>query len=286
MNALFYELPLVFVSGILGSAHCIGMCGAISAMMNLGTNGVRSAVGRQMLWSIGRIFTYSFLGMVAGYAGLRFTKSEFLSSRTSVVGIQAAFAILAGVLLITQGMLAVGWFRKNMKPGGTCLTATIFGRFLRGGSRTGVFVAGILTGFLPCGLVYSFLALAAASTSIWKGPLLMAAFGIGTIPVMLLTGAGLTLASLQFRERLMKAAAICVLITGVLTVGRGIAFANNRDSETPEEACPFCEAVEERQQTSIIPEANSNDVSIDDLQPATRVLHESQSSISFRRLLS
>ncbi len=248
MSSLLYELPLVFVSGVLGSAHCIGMCGAISAMMNLGTTGVRSALERQMLWSVGRIFTYAFLGMVAGYAGLRFTNSEFLSSRTSIVGIQATFAILAGLLLVIQGLLAAGWFRKKIKAGGSCLTASIFGKFLKGGSRSGVFVAGVLTGFLPCGLVYSFLALAAASTSVWKGPLLMTAFGLGTIPVMLATGAGLTLASLQLRQRLMKAAAICVMITGLLTVGRGIVFAANASSKSPEEACPFCAAAEAEEQ--------------------------------------
>ena len=102
------------------------------------------------------------------------------------------------------------------------------------------FWRGILTGFLPCGLVYSFLALAAATASVWKGPLLMVAFGLGTLPVMLITGAGLTVASLRLRQRLMKAAAVCVLITGVLTVTRGIAFAANTTAETPEEACPFC----------------------------------------------
>jgi len=245
MNSLVYELPLVFFSGVLGSAHCIGMCGAISAMMNLGTTGIRGATERQLLWSVGRIFTYAFLGMVAGFSGLRFTRSEFLSSQASVVGIQAGFAILAGMLLVIQGMLATGWFRKRIQPDGGCLTASVFGKFLRGGSRTGVFVAGILTGFLPCGLVYSFLALAVASTSVWKGPLLMTAFGFGTIPVMLATGAGLTLASLQFRQRLMKVAGICVLITGLLTVGRGIVFAANASVEQPEEACPFCEAADQ-----------------------------------------
>lgn len=241
MNPLVYELPLVFISGILGSAHCIGMCGAISAMMNLGTTGIGSALERQVLWSIGRVFTYSFLGMVVGFAGGRLTKTQFLSSQANVLTIQAIFAILAGVLLIIQGMIAAGWLYRNVKAG-SCLTATLFGKFLRGGSRTGVFIAGILTGFLPCGLVYSFLALAAASTSVWKGPLLMTAFGLGTIPVMLVTGAGLTVASMQLRQRLMKAAAICVLMTGLLTVGRGIGFATNATQESPEEACPLCEA--------------------------------------------
>ena len=249
MNSLIYELPLVFISGMLGLAHCIGMCGAISAMMNLGTTGVLSALERQALWSIGRVFTYAFLGMVVGFAGSRLTKSEFLSSQTNVVSLQAAFAILAGALLVIQGMVAVGWFRRRIKVGGTCLTATMFGKFLRGGSRTGVFIAGILTGFLPCGLVYSFLALAAASTSVWKGPLLMTAFGLGTVPIMLITGTGLTLASLKLRQQLMKAAAFCVLITGLITIGRGIAFAANASKEKPEDACPFCEAARENDQT-------------------------------------
>lgn len=241
MTSLMYELPLVFVSGVLGSAHCIGMCGAISATMNLGTTGVRSALARQIFWSIGRTFTYAFLGMVAGFAGARFTESEFLSSQTSVVGVQAAFAIVAGLLLVVQGMLAAGWFRKKITGRGSCVTASLFGKFLRGGSHSGVFIAGILTGFLPCGLVYSFLALATASASIWKGPLLMLAFGLGTIPVMLVTGAGLTVASFRLRQKLMKAAGVCVLITGVITVGRGIVFAASSSAEKPQDACPFCE---------------------------------------------
>ena len=96
MNSLVYELPLVFVSGVLGSAHCIGMCGAISATMNIGAKGIQGALIRQILWSIGRTFTYAFLGMLAGFSGARLTRSDYLSAQTSVINYQAAFAILAG----------------------------------------------------------------------------------------------------------------------------------------------------------------------------------------------
>ncbi|MEQ9406336.1 MAG: sulfite exporter TauE/SafE family protein [Fuerstiella sp.] len=240
MNSLVYEIPLLFVSGVLGSAHCLGMCGAISATMNIGTTGLRSALGRQLLWSLGRIFTYGFLGMLAGFAGARLTRSEFATSQTQVVWLQAGFAILAGVLLVVQGMLAVGWLRRRVSGSGGCVTASVFRRFLQGGSALGVFIAGLLTGFLPCGLVYSFLALAAASTSVWKGPVLMIVFGLGTVPVMLVTGVGLTMASLNMRARLMKLAAFCVLLTGILTLGRGLAFAAGAASENPQESCPYC----------------------------------------------
>ncbi len=240
MNSLLYELPLVFTSGILGSAHCIGMCGPISATMNIGTTTVRGALTRQSLWSIGRIITYAFLGMVAGFTGARFSESSWLTSQTGVMQVQAGFAVIAGFLLVIQGLLATGWLRRKQATGGSCLTASIFGKFLQGGSSLSVFIAGIATGFLPCGLVYSFLALAAASASIWKGPLLMIAFGCGTAPVMLVTGAGLTMTTLTIRQRLMKVAAVCVLVTGMLTMGRGIVFAANSAAKAPGEACPFC----------------------------------------------
>lgn len=239
MNSLIYELPLVFGSGVLGSAHCIGMCGPIAAMMNLGTSGVRSSLLRQTLWSGGRVFTYAFLGMVAGFAGAQLAGSEFLSSRANIVQVQAGFAVFAGVLLLFQGLLATGWIRRRQRSGGGCLTASVFGRFLQSGSAMMVFIAGIATGFLPCGLVYSFLALAAASASIWKGPLLMIAFGLGTFPVMLVTGAGLSMASLTRRRRLMKLAAVCVMMTGILTMSRGFAFA--AQAAEPETACPMCQ---------------------------------------------
>ena len=241
MNSLIYELPLVFGSGILGSAHCIGMCGPIAATMNIGTTGVRSSLARQTAWSCGRIFTYAFLGMVAGFAGARLAESEFLTSRLTVVRVQAGFAIFAGVLLLLQGLLAAGWIRRRRSSTSGCLTASVFGRFLQSGSSSMVFIAGIATGFLPCGLVYSFLALAAASASIWKGPLLMMAFGLGTVPVMLVTGAGLSMASLTRRQQLMKLAAICVMVTGILTMGRGITFAAQTTPEEPAAACPMCQ---------------------------------------------
>lgn len=236
-----YELPLVFVSGLLGSAHCIGMCGAISATMNLGTSRLRSACARQLIWSAGRTFTYAFLGMLAAFAGRRLSDSAFAKSQAEVISVQAIFAVVAGLALIVQGLVSAGLFRRSVQPHSGCLTATVFGRFVRGGSGLGVFIAGIATGFLPCGLVYSFLALAAASGSLWHGPLVMAAFGLGTMPIMLLTGAGLTLASLSLRQRLMKVAAVCVVVTGLLTCGRGIAFAfPEHAQQSPQDSCPFC----------------------------------------------
>ncbi len=231
------ELSMVFVSGFLGSAHCIGMCGGIAATMSLGTKSVTGAMLRQACWSLGRTLTYMFLGIAAAAVGAR-----FLRSQSNAVWMQAMFAIIAGLLLAVQGLHAAGWltWRVRRKANGPCVTRTVFSQFFKGGSSVSAFIAGIVTGFLPCGLVYSFLALAASSGSVAKGMLIMLCFGLGTIPIMLVTGAGLSIATIGIRQKLLRVAGISVLITGLMTTARGVAFAANIGTQTAAEACPLC----------------------------------------------
>ena len=69
------ELPLVFVAGILGTAHCLGMCGPFALAIGAGASGWRGALGRQFAYTAGRVFTYGVLGAIAGYGGARLTQS-------------------------------------------------------------------------------------------------------------------------------------------------------------------------------------------------------------------
>lgn len=231
------EFGLIFVSGVLGSAHCIGMCGGIAATMSLGTRSVRGALGRQLCWSLGRTLTYLFLGIAASAIGAR-----FLRSQGNAVWIQALFAVVAGGLLVIQGLHAAGWlkWRVRRQTSVPCITGSVFRQFFQAGSSVSVFIAGLLTGFLPCGLVYSFLALAASSGHPGRGVLIMLSFGMGTIPVMLVTGAGLSFATINLRRQLLKVAGICVLVTGLMTTARGIAFAASTSAKSAAESCPFC----------------------------------------------
>ncbi len=237
MIATFAELSLIFVSGVLGSAHCIGMCGGIAATMSLGTRSVTEAILRQGCWSLGRTLTYVFLGVMASAIG-----AKFLRSQGNGVWLQAVFAIVAGILLIVQGMHAAGWLSWRVRRGSElpCVTRTVFSQFFKGGSSIGVFIAGLLTGFLPCGLVYSFLALAASSGSVAKGVLIMLSFGLGTIPVMLMTGAGLSMATIGIRRKLIRVAAVSVVVTGLMTAARGMVFAMNQSDEREVQSCPIC----------------------------------------------
>lgn len=241
MMTLITELSLIFVSGVLGSAHCIGMCGGIAATMSLGTRSVGGALLRQGCWSLGRTMTYVFLGVIVSAIG-----AKFLRSQGNAVWLQAMFAIVAGLLLVIQGLRAAGWlkWRVHRHISGPCVTHSVFSQFFKGGSSVSVFIAGLFTGFLPCGLVYSFLALAASSGSVVKGSLIMLSFGLGTIPVMLITGAGLSVVTIGIRRNLLRIAGISVLVTGLMTTARGIAFAATSASQNPADACPVCFTVE------------------------------------------
>ena len=231
------ELSLVLVGGVLGSAHCIGMCGGISATMSLGTRSVASSVVRQLLWSFGRIATYVFLGISTSAFG-----AGFLRTQSSAALLQSLMAIVAGFFLVVQGLLAMNWIpwkiqRRTAPP---CVMRSVFAQFLKGGSATGAFVAGLVTGFLPCGLVYSFLALAVSTGSALQGAAVMLSFGLGTIPVTLATGIGFKLATMTMRRQVLRLAGFFVLATGILTTVRGITLAVSHSGDDPAARCPLC----------------------------------------------
>ncbi len=230
------QWPLIFLAGLLGSSHCVGMCGGFALSIGMGATGWKNNLGRQLTYSLGRIFTYTFAGAVVGFLGVHLNQQS-----SELVNFQAVLSITAGLLLVAQGLFAAGWipaWRKSLAPHTTCLARTFFGSFLTAPGLWNVFIAGLLTGFLPCGLVYAFLALAASSGSMPAGMAIMALFGGGTIPIMVLTGAGATVLSRTARAKLLKVAAVCVILTGVLAMARGAEFWGRRNVTQ----CPLCQS--------------------------------------------
>lgn len=230
------ELLAVLLSGLAGSVHCLGMCGSIAASMSLGSGGLRGALVRQLCWASGRTVTYVFLGVCAAAAGTR-----LMSLQRDAIRLQSILSIVAGLLLIMQACQAAGWVRQFRvgSVSGICPARTIFSRFFLGGSYSAAFVAGIMTGFLPCGLVYGFLALSASTGHPGRGAIVMLCFGLGTVPMLLIAGAGLSFAAVGVRRRLLRVAAVSVLITGLMTVSRGLQLAISAEQQQGP-ACPLC----------------------------------------------
>jgi sulfite exporter TauE/SafE len=218
------ELPLIFVGGLLGSAHCIGMCGGFAVTIGINSTGVLANLRRQLIYTAGRIFTYAFLGLSAGCAG------AWISSRANVwINAQGALCVIAGLLLVAQALVGLGLLPRRFSAsrrsgGGLCLARSFVGPFLASPRSSDVLFAGVLTGFLPCGLVYGFLALASSSASLGGGLAIMVLFGAGTAPLMMLAGTGASLLSYASRKNLMQVSAVCVLLTGMVSIARGVFF--------------------------------------------------------------
>lgn len=211
------EIATAFVLGLLGSTHCIGMCGGISAALAFALGPGTSSVRRYLLlggYNAGRIFGYALLGAVfAGVAG-------------GIAGSDGmrALRIVAGLLLILMGCSLAGWFNALALLERAGYGA--WGRLQRFATRLlpvdrlyKALLAGLFWGWLPCGLVYSTLAWASASGSAARGAVLMLAFGAGTLPAVLASGVfGDALRRMLQRRGLRRLAGVAVIAFGVWTL--------------------------------------------------------------------
>jgi uncharacterized protein len=234
------ELPLVFMIGLLGSSHCLGMCGGFALTVASQSISWNHNLLRQTLYTLGRVFTYAVLGALAGFGGWRLEKLM-----PSVVPVPAILAILAGGLLLYQGLAATGLLtKKGVRGQSPCLAGSFFANFLLGPRWMQVFLAGVFTGLLPCGLLYGMIALAASTHQLLPAMVMMIVFGLGTAPAMLLAGVSGQLVSVSVRRYVFTFAAWCLVFTGAASMVRGAGFlVNLSQSETaasPAAACPFC----------------------------------------------
>lgn len=228
---------LIMLGGLLGSSHCIGMCGGFAAIVGLHTGSLLGNLRAQLIYSIGRLMSYVTLGALAGFAG-----KQLITELPSLINVPAILCLAAGVFLVREGLLASGLVRRRIEVSssmGCLIMAPLFSTVLKTPGMQKNLVAGVLTGLLPCGLVYAFVSLAASRGDLLEGMTLMLAFGAGTIPLMVITGCGASLLSWSARKRLWQFAAWSVMITGVLTVARGLAFFQAGPEEKAA-ACPFC----------------------------------------------
>ena len=174
----------LFLVGLLGGTHCIGMCGGIVGALSMGAT---SRPSLHLAYNAGRILSYGVAGAIAGaLGGASLALSEQLPARLVLF-------VLANLMLVALGLYLMGVTRalafserfgqklwRHLQP----LTR----RYLPARTMAQAFPLGLLWGWLPCGLVYSALVTALSSGSAASGAALMLAFGLGTLPNLLLAG--------------------------------------------------------------------------------------------------
>jgi sulfite exporter TauE/SafE len=195
--------------GLFGSAHCVLMCGGIASTLVQIGRGPRIATPAFM-YNVGRIASYAVLGALVGALG-------HAASFVSPVG--PVLRLAAGLMLVFTGLYVAGMSRLAVVERiGSPLWRRVQPFAIRARSTV---VMGMLWGLMPCGLVYAGFGLAVASGGIASGALVMAAFGLGTLPSMVTASlASLRIAPfLRSRAWVRRAAGAIVLCSGLVDVG-------------------------------------------------------------------
>ena len=170
-------LTAALVMGAIGSMHCIGMCGPIALALPLSEENNFSRFTGALLYNLGRAFTYAVIGMLLGLVG----------QSINLFGFQQVFSISLGVLILLFVLIAgkKDWLQQSrfLAPFFRSVRKNIASLFNKRGLGS-MFGIGMLNGLLPCGLVYLAAAGAITTGDAYKSALFMAAFGLGTLPMM------------------------------------------------------------------------------------------------------
>ncbi|HTY02839.1 MAG TPA: sulfite exporter TauE/SafE family protein [Rhodocyclaceae bacterium] len=205
----------IFLVGLLGGTHCVGMCGGIVGALAAQSGGNRAAWPLHLAYNVGRILSYTAAGALVGSIGglgLAFGP---------VATVQLSFYVVANLMLVALGFYLMGFTRSLAfaEQAGLSLWNRIrplTSRFLPVKTVGQALPLGMLWGWLPCGLVYSVLATALVSGSAVRGATAMLVFGLGTLPNLLLAGLLLS------RFRRFAQAPVARAISGGLVLGFGI----------------------------------------------------------------
>jgi uncharacterized protein len=210
------EILAGFVFGFLGSLHCIGMCGPIVLALPGGAQGmVRFTFGR-VLYSLGRVLTYSIMGGVIGLVGAGLSL-VFLQQNVSIIAGGAILLVFALQIISRTALPSPLSFGTPLLK----LQATI-ASLLKESSIPPLFLLGVLNGLLPCGFVYLAITTAAVTADVFRGVIFMAGFGLGTIPAMVGFSFFPRFVSPGLCLKISRVLPAFTLLVGVLLIVRGL----------------------------------------------------------------
>ena len=219
------DLILIVSTAFLGSfGHCLGMCGGIVVAYSSSKIDDKSTKTQQTIshlaYNFGRVTTYALIGAVFGLLGqaIAFTPTTkgVLFLLTGLLMLLAGLSLLGKLDFLTKLEFSLSkytWYQKRFKA---LLSSKSLGSF---------YLLGILNGIIPCGLVYSFAIMAASTASPLWGAIVMASFGLATIPALFFLGfVTKFLQQGSLRGSMMKLASLLVVLYGLFTMYKGYNF--------------------------------------------------------------
>ena len=216
LDAVLALAGTVLASSVLGSAHCAGMCGGL-ALAASGPMGAKdgSRTMRQAGYHVGRLVSYAVVGAIAGLVGAA------VDDAGTLVGVQRVAAIVAGSMIALMGVIAIARAVGLRVPAASVpmpmvrMAQRVHAATLRLPPNARGLPLGLATPLLPCGWLYAFAAIAAASASVALGVMVMAAFWLGTVPAVVVASNGARIAFARLGRAAPVVAGIAMIAVGL-----------------------------------------------------------------------
>lgn len=202
--------------GFLGSFHCIGMCGPIALVLPLPANTTLSKATGILIYNTGRILTYATLGALFGLLGKGFILAGYQQLLSIVLGAAILLIVLIPGSMISKSGITNFLYLPVLK------IKSALSLLFRQKSYSSLLTVGILSGLLPCGLVYLGVAGAIATGSAAEGSLFMALFGAGTVPAMATVSIASHRIGVTWRNKIRKAVPVMVVLMACMLMLRGM----------------------------------------------------------------
>ena len=212
------DYGLVFITGLLASLHCVGMCGPIVlAYSTFGGAGNRAGMFTlHAAYNGGRILSYTLMGAVVGLAGTALGSLKVTGEYVSIIG-------GAAMILFGFGMLGLVFYPgQNTSGGPSGIIRKFYGALLKKNTMGSKISLGFLTPLLPCGMLYAMFIKAMAAGTAARGAITMAVFGIGMAPSLILIGSLSSVLSTRMRRGAEQLAAVTIILMGVILIMRGL----------------------------------------------------------------
>lgn len=219
-------ITLAFLTGMLGSGHCIGMCGGLVAALSLSETGQQGGVLFQLLYNLGRVTTYAGIGWLVGWLGSAFAYANTLA------GLTRGLLIGSDLFVIALGLGSAGLFaflKINIMqlefPGPVQKITRVVIKLQKFPPALSALPLGLIMGFLPCGFLYAMIIAAGQSAGPENGALMMLSFGLGTLPALFLFGSTAHWLTAKMRSLMLRWAGIMVALMGGYNLYRHLVLA-------------------------------------------------------------
>jgi sulfite exporter TauE/SafE len=212
-------VTMAFVTGLLGAGHCLGMCGGLVGALSLSASRHPGGWSFHLLYNAGRVATYTLIGALVGWLGSALAYTDRFGEVTRILLLVSdLFIILVG--LGTAGLFAGLNVAKLDFPGPLRAMTAAVQRLRQLPPTLSALPLGLLFGFLPCGYLYAVAITAAQSADVATGAMMLLAFGIGTVPALLVIGTATQWLGTRARIWMLRSAGLLVAGMGLVNFFR------------------------------------------------------------------